>query len=218
MNSTEALDLLRLEIADTKLPSLWSDGEIYGYLDDAQKMFCRNTEGISDGSTTAVVDILVTPGTDWVDLHPAILTIRTLARGDNGREVDLLSPEDMAKRGLLFDGLPGAVHRLVVGIEENKARVHPVSSETVTLKLSVYRLPLTGITEDGDEAFEIASIHHRHLLLWAKSLAYSKNDAETYDKNKAERYATAFEAYCAKVKQEQSRKRHKPRAVAYGGI
>jgi hypothetical protein len=218
MNSTELLDLMRLEIADTAVPQLWSDAEIYGYLDDAQKMFCRNTEGISDGSTAAVVEVAVAPATDWVSLHPSILTVRTVARGDNGREVDLLSPEDMAKRGLLFDGLPGQIRRLVLGIEENKARVHPVSSETVTLKLMVYRLPLVDITEDGDQEFEISSQHHRHLLLWAKSLAYAKNDADTYDKNKSERYSSAFDTYCAKVKQEQSRKRHKPRAVAYGGI
>lgn len=217
MDSSGLVSLFRLEMDDLVDAYLWADAEILGYINDAQKMFCRKTDGISDASTPGVVDIKVTQGTDWVDMHPSILKIRALTRTDTGRPVEVINVEDMPGRGWFFDGRPGYVKALVTGAEAHRARVWPLSGEDVTLMLMVFRLPLTEIADFG-QTLEIDEEHHRHLLLWCKHLAYSKQDSEAFDKTKAAEFEGRFAAYCEQVKAEERRKRHKTRVVRYGGI
>lgn len=218
MNSSELLTLFRAEMVDEAVPYLWSDELVFSYLDDAQKMFCRRTDGISDASTVAVTTLAVVPGSDWLPTHKSILKIRSAVRSDTGADVDVVNQEDMAKRGMAFNGKTGAVRALIVGMESNKARVWPVSLETVNIQLTVFRLPLVNISSDGDQEFEVPEEHHRHLLMWCKHLAYLVQDAETFNKSKADDFENAFLAYCSQVKQEEQRKRHKPRLIAYGGL
>lgn len=216
MTSGELLTLFRSEMNDVEEPYLWSNPEVYGYIDDAQKMFCRKTDGISDATKTKVVDITVAPGSDWVNTHPSIKLIRRATRVDTGRPIDVINNQDMLDRGWFFDGSTGTVRALVIGEEQHKAQVFPVSNETMTIRLLVYRMPLELI--EGDQDFEIAEKHHRHLLLWAKSLAYLKQDAETYDKSKANDFENRFLAYCEQSTLEDRKEKHKTRVVRYGGI
>lgn len=218
MNSSELLDLFRSEMGDTAVPYLWSDTEVFGYVDDAQVMHCRKTDGISDATTVAVTQIAVVPNTDWVDLHPKIKRIRSATRSDTGRDIDIIHRDDMPLRRWYFDGVTSSIKALVIGMESNKARVFPKSNETVTVNLTVFRLPLVRITDDGDQEFEIDEEHHRHLLHWMKHLAYLKQDAETFDRTRAEEFEQKALAYWAQVKEETRRKAFKVGVVAYGGI
>lgn len=218
MDSSELLDKFRTEMGDQVAPYFWQDEEIFEYADDAQVTFCRKTDGISDATTEAVTTVPVLPNTDWVDLHPSILKIRDCARSDTGQPIEVVNREDMPTKRWFFDGNTGTVRALVIGIEDNKARVFPKSNETVDLLLTVFRKPLTPVTDIGDQALEIAAEHHVYLLLWMKHRAYSKNDADTFDKTKAAEFEGRFNAYCEQVQTEQRRKRHKNRTVAYGGI
>lgn len=216
MTSGELLALFRSEMNDGETPYLWSDTEVYRYIDDAQKMFCRNTDGIADATTAAVVNIAVVPGTLWVNTHPSIKMIRRATRTDTGRPVEVINEQDMADRKWYFDGRTGPVRALVIGEEQYKAQVYPESSETVTVRLLVYRMPLEPI--EGNADFEIVEKHHLHLLLWVKSLAYLKQDAETYDKTKSVEFENKFLAYCEKSKLEDRKEKHKTRVVRYGGL
>jgi hypothetical protein len=203
---------------DTQAP-LWSDEEILNWAGEAEIEFCRLTNGISDARTEEVCQVDVVPGTQWYTLHASILKIRRVHRGDTGREVDLINVEDMAARGWRFDGIAGTLKALVVGLEEHAVRVYPNANETVTLNLTVFRKPLAPPSAENDNnPFEIAAEHHPFLLHWAKYLGYSKQDAETFDRTKAAEHKALFEAYCDRVKTEQGRLRHKPRAVQYGGL
>jgi hypothetical protein len=112
---------------------------------------------------------------------------------------------------------PGTLRALITGGSVNFARLYPKAAETTTVRLNVFRLPITTVSDD-DEPFEIGEEHHRHLLLWIKHLAYSKQDAEAFDKTKATAFKTDFETYCFEVQAEQRRARHKTRIVAYGGL
>ena len=217
MDTTELVAVFRREMDDLVETYLWADEDILRYIDDAQKMFCRRTEGIADATTPAVTRITVTTGTDWVELHPSILRIRDVTRYDTGRGVEVVNVEDMARRGWRFDRRPAPLQALVIGAQAHKARVYPLAGEDVLLDLLVYRLPLTPL-DDFDLPLEIDAEHHQHLLLWCKHLAYSKQDSETFDKTRASEFEVRFGAYCEQVKAEERRKRHKTRVVAYGGI
>ena len=48
MTPTELHDLLRFEVSDEEADVLWSSANLYGYIDEAQKQFCRQTYGIED--------------------------------------------------------------------------------------------------------------------------------------------------------------------------
>jgi hypothetical protein len=217
VRSEELLALWRAEMRDLKKPYLWCDEEFYAYLDDAQTQFCIFTDGISDASTAAVVQLPVAVGDEWLDLHPSILKIRGVTRASDAREVEVLNYEDMPARGMRFDGRTGPVTTLIVGMEENKVRVYPKASVTDDLRLLVFRLPLTRITK-ARQTLEVSERHHLHLLSWVKARALLKEDAETFDKNKSVEMENTFRAYCAQAKADQATKRHKVRVVRYGGI
>lgn len=218
MLSTELMSLFRSEMADELEPYLWSDLEFYRYLDDAQKMFCRLTDGISDATTAAVCSITVPEGTEWIDLHPSILKIRTVTLVSNGKDVPVYNFEDLPNLGLRLDGSTGPLRALIVGMEENKARAAQIVSVDDALKLLVFRLPLADLTGANNETPEIGSQHHMHLLHWAKRCAYLKQDTQTLDKTKAADFEAMFRGYCKQVQKEQENKRHKVRTVRYGGI
>lgn len=218
MNSSELLDQFRREVSDTKKPYLWTSGEIFRWIDDAQTMFCRLTEGIEDASTTGICRINVVPDTEWYALSPKILKVRRVARADNGRQVQVVNMEKASAYGARFDGRPGPLNVLVTGFEKHKLRASPMPNETVTLELAVFRLPLVAITDAGDQALEIDEQHHLALLEWVKHKAYLKDDAETYDRRRSDESEIRFRNSCEKARIEQVRARREVSTVLYGGI
>jgi hypothetical protein len=213
----ELHDLFRREMSDEAEEFLWSSSDIYSAADDAQKMFCRLTDGIADATTAEVTQIAVAPDDEWLDLSPLILKIRSAYVVSTGLPLAIINAEDMPGLGLRFDGSTGPLVRLVAGLEENKLRAVPIVSIAETIQLAVFRLPAAEVIE-GLAALEIAEQHHRHLLLWMKHLAFGKVDSDTFNAAKSIGYEDKFRSYCAQAKREQQTKRHKVRTVAYGGI
>lgn len=230
MNSSDLLNALRLELADVTEPTLWSDAEIYGYIDESQKQFCRMVGGIGDGSSpltqlsiAPVIQVAPAPpiaASEWVAISPLILKFRDAYRSADVRPVTIVNYEDMPAHGLRFNGRT-APHpdALVIGIEPGRARMYPAPNllSTGVIQLIVDRLPLKSI-DDSDQKLEIAEQHHINLLMWMKHRAFSKQDADTYDAKKSVDFGAAFREYCAEAKKEKERAMHKTRVVAYGGI
>lgn len=228
MNSSTLLDAFRADVNDAVEPYLWSDTEVFDYTDDAQKMFTRLTGGISD-ATSSLTSLAYTAGTTMVPFSDRILAIRHISLASTGREIrrynleELIAPRSGFHRygeGPVFstlDNTTGPVTAVVLGIEEFSLRLVHIPTKADTLNLLVYRMPLKDIT-DVDQALEIKEKHHRALLLWMKYRAYSKQDAEAYDKGAADKFEAAFVAYCEGADGEAKRLRHKPRLVRYGGI
>lgn len=227
MDSTGLLEAFRLDTNDLSEPYLWSDDEIFGYMNDAQSMFCRKQGGIAD-ATSAITTVLAPAGTVYASISPLILKLRAARRLSDGRDLTILNFEDLQHQsmgddygarfsgGFRLDELPGPLTSVVVGMETNKIRLINVPSVDDTIKLIVYRLPLE-VIEDEDQPFEIDEQHHRHLLHWMKHLAHLKQDAETYDRGRSDMFRAEFLAYCDQAKAEREKREHKYRSVAYGG-
>jgi hypothetical protein len=218
VTEVELLALFRSDMRDEEDPPLWTDEEICTYMDDAQNMFCRLTDGISDATTPSVVRLSIVANQKFVALHKSILKIRTAALESTGAPVPILNVEDMPSHGIRFDGVPGPLGALIEGMEENKIFFHPLPNFSDVVVLTVFRRPLRSIVKATNAPLEIGEQHHSHLLHWMKHRAYQKQDAETIDKGKSKEFADTFNAYCEQVKLEQQRKRHKVRVVQYGGI
>lgn len=227
MTPSELYTAFRNDVVDTELPYLWTDDEVWGYMDDAYSMFTRLSGGIPDASS-AVTEIPVTTGEDRSPCSPLILKIRHAYLDSTKRKLILRNVEDpplvsLGDYGSISesaDRQPGEVRAMVIGEEEGSVRWVGVPTANDVVKLTVFRLPIKRINEDSSDTDldEIHYRHHIHLLLWMKHLAYGKQDAETYDKGKSEEFRLAFETYCYRASAELARQRHKNRVVAYGGI
>lgn len=210
MNTGELLEAFREETRDTEEPYLWSDKEIFRYMTEAQRMFCRLTWGIAD-TRSRVCRISYLKGENEVHFDPRILKIRDIRRGD-GRKVELQNIETYhCPRDA--QGKPDAA---VVDIDMNMMRLFPTPDEDGELELMVNRLPL--FDPDAINGLEINEQHHWSLLLWMKHLAYLKTDAETFDKARSAEFGLMFRQYCDQAKHEREMREHRYRTVSYGGI
>lgn len=226
MDSTALHAFFRSEVRDEATPYLWSDAEIYSYIDDAQRMFCRLQGGIADASSP-VTHIEVAAGDVFAPISPRILKLREAHRSADGYDLEILNFEDLQfhrpiddyghHTGYRIDNTVGVVRAVIVGMESNKLRLVHIPEEDQAIDLIVYRMPLDTITAGGGQSLEIDEHHHRHLLYWMKHLAYQKQDAETYDRGRADMFRAEFLAYCDQAKAEREKREHKYRTIGYGG-
>ena len=212
MTTTELLALFRSEVFDLELPYLWSDALIYGYIDDAQKQFCRDTNGIADSRSFTIT---IVPGTEWYTFDTKILKLRDAVVRGTGIPMPIISVEKMEETRMRFDGTVGSTRALISGLEEYTLRSWPVPNEAATIELRTFRLPET--VDVGDD-LEIPEQHQRNILHWVKHRAYSVQDSETFDKGAADRYRKLHDDYCIRARSEQNRIRRPVSNVAYGGI
>jgi hypothetical protein len=217
MTADELIALYRREMRDTALPYLVEDEDLYTYLADAQKWFCRLTDGIEDSRTDKVTLLPLLIGTDWYELSPLVLKVRAVRSATTGETVRIVEDEDTEFEGIRFDGLTGPIRVLVTGRDRNAVRAWPIPSVAESLRLTVFRLPLRDPRE-GYPKLEIREEHHLALLDWMKHKVYSIPDAELYDRNRASEHEAKFRAYCAESKKEQGRLRHTAGTVRYGGL
>lgn len=217
MKSGELIDLFRADVDDVAEPYLWSDAELAGYADDAQKMFCRLTFGIRDAmSSLCAVDI--EQGEPFAAIDARILRVSRIQRESDGGVIEVINIEDLDTAGIRLDAIPGAVRAVVMGMQPHTLRWVKVPMQSDTAAMIIERLPMNSITAGRSLPLEIDEQHHRHLMLWMASLAYAKQDADTQNIGKAANKEAQFRVYCAAAKVEKDRARHKTRVVKYGGI
>lgn len=232
MNSGDLYSLFRSDVVDTARPYLWTDTEVYLYMNDAYRQFVRLTGGIPD-TTSDDTAVAVTAGDAYSEISPRILRIRQAYIESTGHEITIVNQEDVGKlsrvdygtsRVSIHDLTPGPIRYMVIGLQRNQnaglVRWIQVPTTDDVVRLSIYRLPLAGVAE-GDESFTFSEIGEEHiewLLLWMKARAYGKQDAETFDRGKRDTFSQAFSEYCRTAKAEWERYKHKSRSVAYGGL
>lgn len=213
MDSTSLLALFRSEVRDEVEPYLWSDIEVLSYIDDAQKMFCRLTNGIAD-SVSSMTSIDIYGGDTFAEYNERILSIVRAYRESDKQPLTIINDDELEGNESILTESPGRTRILVVGMDASNLRLIPEVGDDDTLHLSVRRLPLADITE-ADQSIEIHAKHHRHLLLWVKHLAHSKMDAETFDSAKASEFETAFIKYCTSAESEEGKRSHRRRTVRF---
>lgn len=231
MQVTELFDLYRSDVGDDVAPYLWSDEEIYSYMDDAFKMFVRMTGGIADRSSD-VCRVCIVAGQEYAEVSPRILKFREAFLESNQRPLKILNNEDLQgmtredyDRAIPFGANRlGIVHSMVVGLESSgKAGtvrwVNIPEVDDVAL-LTIYRLPLKRLEEGvhEDALYEINEEHHVHLLPWMRYRAYAKDDVETLDRRQSNINRSIFDDYCVMAMSEAARYKSKVRVVRYGGI
>lgn len=230
MSPAEVIELFRLEVVDVETPYLWTDVEVYDYLDDAQTMLCRLTQGIRD-SSSAAAQIALTAHQKMATVHAAVKRIHGARLASTGVPLDVYNHDDIYLKQATLKSSPfsiqeltleGDVKALITDVEDGKVQVVRIPAANDTVLLTIDRLPLTrplpALNGNAAVPFEVRAEHHRHLVKWMKHRAYSKHDADTYDEKKATSYRDEFFAYCHQVYDENERRRDKPRLIEYGGL
>lgn len=229
MTSNDLYSLFRSDIVDAVAPYLWSDTEVWNYMNDAYRMFVRLTGGIPD-TTSVHTSVPIVTGVATSSVSPLILRFRNAYLESDGTDLKIVSETELPKLtstdyGRLGaqerDRLSGKVTHMVTGIDRNAVRglVRWVRIPLVddTAKLSIMRLPLDTV-EAGFEFDEIGTEHVEFLMLWMKYRAYGKQDAECFDRGRRDDNERAFRKYCAEAKAEWNRYKSHSMSVAYGGL
>lgn len=209
MTTTELLAIFRAETS-TVVPYFWSDPLVYGYIDDAQKQFCRKTYGIEDSKS---FKLKITPATEWYAVNKSILQIQSAHDTATGAVIPVKTLEQLD--GVKFNGATGPLDVLIQGMQKRSLRAYPVPKVAQTLWLRTLRLP---VDVEADSDFEIDDHNVLGLLHWVKYRAYSNPDIDGGDSKRANEYLLKFEAYCNEAKTEQGRLRRQPVVTTFGGI
>lgn len=225
----DVVAIFRSDTRDTVAPYLWSDDEVYEYLNDSYQTYVRLSGGIPDFVSDELV-VTVSTGERIVDLHPSILRVIGAFRTSDGVEVVTRNIEDVGTsterstddygltRSRMMANQSGAVRFMVLGVAPNRAMLVDTPVTDDTLNLHVMRMPLESAVTTYSALSDIPQRHHRALTLWMQHRAYNKQDADTFDPKASLRAREEFERYCVAIEAETARKMAKPRVVAYGGI
>lgn len=227
MESDGLLNLFRCDASDDVEPYLWSNDELYAYINDAYFMFVRLTGGIADGSS-AVTTITASDGVATTAIDASIMRVRTARNTSynnrpltviNVQDIDDLTSEDYGQfRSINQIDVPGRPEYMVIGEEEGYVRWINLPDADYTIQLVIERLPLTTIDGPRQTFTGVREEHHFHLLKWVRHLAYRKQDADAFDLVKSDQERADFYVYCDMARQEKDTRKHKVRTVAYGGL
>ncbi len=219
MTPAELVKLFRREVDDKTAPYLWSEDDVYHYLDVAQQEFARETLYFPDSTTADVCAATVIADEKFVDLSPLIVLIRRakLLSQTRALKVTSLDKADQVNgsdygfhiSGGNWETRAGTPAMLITDIEKDKGRLVPIPDVADTLELMVYRLPLNTVTAASTELEVTDARHQRHLLLGMKAYAYDSHDADVRNEALAAEYRDRFEAKCNEVKWELMRLRDK---------
>jgi hypothetical protein len=219
----ELKDYFRREIDDLKAPYLWSDDDVFMYMDVAYSEFCRLTDYLSDATTPDVCQVSVIADEPFADLSPLVTKIRKATMSSTGHEVALRSMRQMDSGFVTNDygvavgtnwlTTTGTPKIAVTDVEFNKLRLSPIPTAADTLDLIVYRLPIDTIDASSSE-FEVTDRRHQLIFLHKmKSLAYGKHDADVKNEVLEAKFERSFEQMCEAVKAELARIRDKSRTT-----
>jgi hypothetical protein len=223
MTTEELYILYRYEVDDTEAPYLWSDTEVFEYMDDAQRRFTELVPCLSDQ-----LSVSVTAGTATVALPERLVEIRR--RGYLGTSKSYVTPITMkeADEAMVttdygtrivggWEDRTGTPEFLITDWATDTGRLVPIPVASETMTLAAYVTPLQTIEDDLVD-LEIPSQYHHGLLHWMKKRAYSKNDMETMDTVAEERAEKAWNGFILDSRRRAQVQTRGGGTVKYGGL
>lgn len=217
---------------------LWSEQEVLEYMYEAQREFVRRTQILrkTHPFTPEVTQITYTaptgtpvPQDGFVTYNPSIIRpLRARMTNNANRDpLQILTVEDLDEGfhirdfGLIFttdwQNKVGPARFLITNLQEDMYRLVPIPLIDDTLELTVLHMPLDDVTCGAE--LEVSEREDQlTLLLYMKSLAFLKQDADTYDKDLAQNFEAAFEKKADNRRREIRRARFRHQGMRYGGI
>lgn len=189
---SDILNIVRREIVDSTTPYLWSDVELIEFTSDAEDHACRNARLLIDSSNTLICRAAIAATNPFVVLDNRVLFIRRAKLGLVSQPLLRASYRDLDSSVAGWETVTGTPTHYLTDYETGKIRLYPIPVVNDTLSLTAVRLPVTPITL-LTQTPEINPRYHRSLRFWIMYRAYSKQDSDTLDKQKAADNLALFE-------------------------
>ena len=192
MTLEELIALYRADAFDQHEPYLCGDELLTLYANEAQDEACRRGQLLRD-SISPICRIAYEAGAEHIPLDGMIINILR-ARAD-GHAMCLVSLGDMDRLMPSWqdDQQQGRPTHLVSGLSTGVLFLWPRPVADGTVVLTVQRLSLKRLANDTDK-LEIRPELHTALVNWILFRAYSRQDSELHDAQKAALSLQRFEA------------------------
>lgn len=188
----------RRKTMDLATPQFWSDDEWIDYLNEATEEACIRSRLIVDDQ----IELDVSAGDPYVEYPARVWSIRKVIF--NKRKLDLVDREMLdaseAENWEEQSGDPRACFEVA-----GKLRFFPTPEIAGTARMEGFCIPADRLGLKDEPPIPVRL--HSALLDWALFLAYLKNDAETFDSEKAEVHAGRFEQAFGSRPDERSMRR-----------
>lgn len=249
MQLKDLLDELRTNILNDRTVRfegnddyLWSDKTLVRYINEAQKRFARESLCIRDFSTPEVVEIPLSAGVEYYELHKSVIAV--LSANYDHQRLDLpraghsvlhaySSPDP---RFLVWPDASQypAGPPLVYSTDEGTATTDTGSAQRVVMRISpvptadmqtagkkiylrVVRLPINDLDlAHMEQEPEIPDMHHMDMLDWAAYLALRVTDNDAQSPAQAQAFATTFGVHVKEAKKLAMRKLFTPQSWGFG--
>lgn len=193
MKVGDLLDETRAELDDVALPYLWTDAELIGYADDAQREAARRGRLFVDSTTTAVARITLVAGTATYALDPRVIRVNRAIVDGESRPLMFKMLRDLDDQFPGWESMEETPTIICPDFETGKIRLVGTPTASGTLRLTVVRLPLVKLNDLQDD-LEVRDEQQRNLRHWIMYRAYLKRDSETFKPDKAAEALQLFTA------------------------
>lgn len=194
MTLTELVAAFRSDIKDTVTPYLVSDADAYRYANEAVVEAARRSRMIVDSTTAAVAVVTVTISEPVVAIDPRVISIRRMRLDGDSVPLRKATVRDMDEFFPGWESAPdGRPYIAIVDYESDALYLYPPPEAARTLSMTVTREPLTAMSA-GAHTPELPARYHYALLNWMRHKAYSSEDTDLFDKNRAESAEAQFAA------------------------
>lgn len=196
----------------------WSNEELTAYINEAQNRACRASYLIKKAESD--FDIAVTAGTAIYQLDTRIIRLKNVEIASVGKSLIPVEYEDLMniRNWRIKQGTPDSY---VIDESDKQITLYPIPLVDDTLSLIYYRLPLLTLDwGSSSNDLEIPSEYQLEMLDYAAHMAYLKDEANTFDPQRAEYYRKKFITNFTdtSVYGELRRKRSKGRTVRYRDV
>lgn len=194
----------------------WSNEELTRFINEAQRQACRSSLLLKKPFSVSVIS-----GTSEYTLDPEIINISRAYLASTGKPLTEAEYEEVMGIPFWYNET-GTPEYYIVDIESSKITLYKKPDANDTLSLLAYHLPITDMSWDLAEIAspEIRVEYHLPMLAYAAYLAFSKDEANAFDPQRADYYRQVFEREfnVTSAYSETRKRRTKNRPIRYGGL
>ena len=204
MNITDLITIIREDYLDDTFSGwqtatqtekddqfLWSDAALLRYINEAQRQACNRSNFLYSNST---FNITLQSGINTYTISPKITQVDMIVY--NNKPVVHMSKDDFERTYPEWRTTTGIGTNDAIWLMRGRTlQIHPIPDAVDNgsiLYIESYHLPLNDIVSDQD-VLVIPEEYHRDLIWWVLYEAYSKQDADSYDKERGLGYLQKFE-------------------------
>ncbi len=190
MMLADLIDDFRDEAQDLGTPPFWSSARLAKLASEGQSEACRRGDLLID-STSAMCSVDVTADYPVVTLDPMILEVKRASLSSSGYQLSPVTTAQMDSYASPWEQESGNPTNYVTDYQTGAIRLYPNPEANDTLNLTVRRLPIDLVNDDDEPEIRLEA--HPALVQWMLYRAYSKQDADSFDPQKAARALAEFE-------------------------